>query len=369
MKKLSILSALVAVVFAVPSFSFAETVLRVSDSVTVAVDQKVDGDFYGLSTEGPVSLSGTIDGDAYVVGGSVTTNGRISSDLFAIGGVVQVHASVTDDIRIVGGEVTIAENVGGDVFVIGGVLTVLSSARIDGNVFFYGGKGELNGQVKGSVYGVVDSLRVDGSVGKDIDVQIGSKFVLGDRANVSGDVSYESFMEVVRAQNAVVVGDIVRNSPRTSTANPRGVLVPFLVYAFTVLVMYALLRNRLDTFVTKSMGQFTKNGLIGICAILLLPFAVLLTFATLIGAILGFMGLLMLLLLYVASIVFSAVLVGVLVEQIVTKQKQVTLLWTVVGIFVYSVLLLIPFVGPLIALMLMSVVMGSLLHTLYQKLF
>lgn len=370
MKRVTInLAILTFVLLLTPVLVSADTVLRVSERVTLAVDQKVEGDFYGLSTDAPMSLSGSILGDAHVIGGSITTNGTIGEDLFAVGGLAQVHASVTDDVRIIAGETTLAEEVGGDVFVLGGVLTVLSSAHIHGDIFFYGGKAEINGQVDGSVYGVADAIRVDGSVLGDVDVRVGSGLVVGDRGNIEGNVTYESATELRRAQNAVIVGEVVHNSPRNAVPEPRDAVIPFLIYAFTTLVMYALLRNHLSSFAEKSLAQLTQNGLIGIAGILVLPFAVLLAFVTIIGAVIGLLGLLSLLLLYMLSAILSSVLLGVLVEQLIVKKRQVTLLWTMIGIVAYSILWLIPFIGPLATLILMAVTMGTLLRALSQKLF
>ena len=133
MKRFGIFCSALALLIT-PFAAQAETVLRISDSISLKVDETVEGDFYGAA--GPISLSGTVEGDAYVVGGSVTANGVIEEDLFITAGVAQVHATVTDDVRVLGGEVVIAEYVGGDVFVLGGLLSVLSSAKIDGNIFF-----------------------------------------------------------------------------------------------------------------------------------------------------------------------------------------------------------------------------------------
>ncbi|MDA8597202.1 hypothetical protein N9L26_02590, partial [Candidatus Pacebacteria bacterium] len=227
--------AVIALFLFAPVSASAETVLRISDSISLAADQTVEDDFYGIAgLYGPVSLSGSVEGDAYVFGSSVTINGPVDGDLAAAWGAVQVHASVTDDVRIFGGEVTIAEYVGGDVFVYGGSLNVLSSAEIAGDVFYYdilNGAAEINGTVGGSIFGNMHSLRVDGAVGGSIDVVV-DELVLGERADVTENVTYTSAADLVRAQNAVVAGEIIRNDAPVIPVNTREALVPLLMYAF-----------------------------------------------------------------------------------------------------------------------------------------
>lgn len=354
----------------VPLATNAETVLRISDSISLDDDQTVDGDFYGVAgIAGPVSLSGTIKGDAIAIGSGVTTNGSIEGDLFALGGTSNVHASVTDDVRIIAGEVTIAEHVGGDVFVLGGILTVLSSANIDGNVFFYGGEGEINGRVGGSVFGTSEMLRIDGPVGGTVDVRVARSLVIGDRADIGGDIRYESSNELTRAQNAVVVGDVVRNTPQAKSADPRGALVPILIYTFATLIVYALFRNQLQSLLSGSVTAFTRNGLIGIAGLLLLPVVVSILFLTVIGALVGVLGLLATLFLYLLSFVMSSLLAGILLQRMFRTRAELDLLWTLLGVFAITALFFIPFIGPALILVLMSVVLGTLLVSLYERFF
>lgn len=370
MKHLRIALLLCAVGLVIPGLVHAETVLRVSDSVSVAVDQVVNGDFYGFAGfAGPVSISGTVKGDALMIGSSVTANGSIEADLFAVGGSAQMHASVTDDVRVIAGDITIAEHVGGDVFVLGGVLTVLSSATIEGNIFFYGGKGEINGRVGGSIYGTSEQLRVDGPVAGGVDVTVARSLVIGDRADIGADIRYESPNDIVRAPNAVVVGDIVKNTARNEVANPRTALIPFLIYAFTALIIYALFRTRVQSLTQQALHEFTKNGLIGVAGMFALPFVVSFLFVTVIGAVVGLLGLFALIFLYLLSFILASALIGLLMERSIKHTNTLSIVWMVVGIITTTGVLMIPIVGPVVLIVSMSVVLGTLLLRLYRGLF
>ncbi|MFT5036808.1 MAG: hypothetical protein ACI9VM_000373 [Candidatus Azotimanducaceae bacterium] len=368
MKNVSIFGLFLTIFLVVPvAHSSADTALRMNDSITLSVDQTVEGDFYGFSgLAGSVSLSGSIEGDATVFGTTVTTNGLISGDLLALSGTAQVHASVTDDVRIVAGEVTIAEYVGGDVFVLGGILNVLSSAQIDGNIFFFGGQGKIEGVVGGSIFGTSEILRIDSAVAGSVDVTVMQSLVMGEKADITGDVTYESRNEMVRAQSAVIVGDVVRNAHTIGSVNPKDALVPFLVYAFSTLIMYLIFRGRLLKLLSDANTSFTRNGLIGAAGVFFLPAAVVLLLVTIIGSVVGLLGSLVVLAMYTSALLFVPIFVGFLIKLVISKKEEVTLLGTLGGIVVTELLFLVPIAGPIIAIALTIVLLGTILTYLYD---
>jgi cytoskeletal protein CcmA (bactofilin family) len=223
-----ILLALV-VVFPLQMVS-AETIVRTGDSVSLAQNQTVEGDFYGLGST--VALSGTVTGDALIMGGTVTVNGSVAQDLFAVGGTVNVSAPISDDVRIISGDVTISEPIAGSVVVVGGRLNILSSATIGGDVLFYGGDATIEAEVGGKVLGNAERIRIDGVVKGGVDVT--SPFLtLGERADITGDVRYVSQAELTRAAGAVVTGSVSKNDiPQASgsvATDLRAAAIMFLI--------------------------------------------------------------------------------------------------------------------------------------------
>ena len=356
----------IAVALSVPVVSSAETAVRTGDSVSVTADQTVNGDFYGLAET--ISISGAVEGDAHMVGGKLTVNGSIAEDMFAISGVTEVHATVTEDVRVIGGDVTIAEHVGGDVFVIGGSLKLLSTATVDGNVYFYGGDAELNGTISGSVFGAAERMRIDGPVGGDVDVQVALPLVLGDRANIEGNVQYTSGSEIVRAQNAVVVGDIQKESLSTDR-DTGGMFVSGIVYAFTALILYAIFRTRIIRIVRTGADAFVKDGLIGIIALFMLPIAIVFLMLTMIGAFLGVLALFLYIVLLLVATVLVSAFIGLMLERAIVKTSELGLLWMGIGIVVTVLMLAIPFVGPVVFMIGTATMFGAMIHRLYTHLF
>ena len=364
MKKYLLLLALT--ISAIPVAALAETVVRTGESVSIGNDQVVENDFY--VTAGNISMSGEIREDMYAVGGSVTVNGPVGADLTVLSGTTQVHAEVGDDVRVIGGEVVIADRVGGDVFVLAGVLKILSSASIGGDVYFYGGEADISGAVEGSIMGAADSVRVDSVVGNGIDMTVGRELTLGDKASVRGDVRYQSSSELTRSQDAEVDGSVVRSGVEEETESwAKDVpLVSSFVLIFAVLCAYLFFRERLQQLITELYTNPGRSGLFGLAVLFLVPIAIILTFVTVLGTLLGVIGLFAWLLLLCLSYVLTAVTIGALSFALVNKVPTVSLPSVVSGALLIQLLYFIPVIGALVVLICFVLTLGVLAYQIYQ---
>jgi cytoskeletal protein CcmA (bactofilin family) len=350
----------------VPLVASAETVLRAGDAVSVAADQKVENDFYAAA--GTVAMSGTVTGDMYAAGGNVTINGPIGADFTAAGGTVSVHAPVGDDVRIAGGDVTIADHVKGDLFVLAGSVTVLSSATIDGDIFFYGGEADISGAVGGSIMGTAERFRIDAAVKGDVDVSSTRALALGDRAAISGDVRYRSVADLERAQNAVVEGEIVKNDVPDDT-NDSGfgsALYAFIITLFAALAAYLLLKRELTVFASEALRNYGRSGVIGIATLVLSPIVLVLLMVTILGLMLGLFGIFAFAAGLVAAAVLTSVTMGAFISFLIIKRMEVNLLWIGVGTLALHTLLFVPIIGPLIVFVFFLLTLGNLAFSTYR---
>jgi len=358
----------VAIFLAAPAVSLAETVVRTGDSVSIGSDQIVESDFYAAGKS--VIHSGEVKGDMYAAAASVTVNGPVGSDLTVIGGTTHIHSDIQDDVRIVSGEAVIAGKVVGDVFVIGGVLKVLSSASIEGSVFFYGGEAEISGPVKGSIMGTAESFRIDSAVEGGIDVIASRALVLGDRASITGDIRYQSVTEITRAQQAVVVGEVVRNSGGvTPTDNDKFSLVPLFVLAFASLCLFLFFKDGLRVLVDNNLTLPSRAALIGLGTFFAGPPAAILMILTVLGSLIGFTLFLGLIVVYLITLPIMVIVIGGLVMRLALKDNTMSLITVMAGLIALVLLLLIPIAGPLLLLVAFVLTLGGLVYQAYRALF
>lgn len=355
------LGAILALTFILPLSATAETVVRTGNSVSIGVSQVVEDDFY--ASAGSVTHSGEVRQDMYVVAGSVTVNGPIGADLTALGGTVQVNAPIGDDVRVVGGEVVISGKVGGDVFVIGGLLKILSSAEIAGGVYFYGGEAEIEGVVKGSLMGRAESFTISGEVG-GVDVSA-VNLILGDKANVRGDLSYASVRELERAAGAIVEGDILRGTVTVEEDRGNASLIFVLSWIFTTLCVFLIFRSRFGELLREIKRDTARVGLVGLVAFVVAPILSFILLATVLGAWLGIIALLSTILIFLISWVILPILLGGYIMSYLTKGRVIDLLSVMVGVFTVIFLSYIPVIGGLLIFLSFLLVLGSLLYKLY----
>ncbi len=348
-----------------PSLVFAGPIVRSGKTVSVDADQVLEGDFYGAGNT--VLLSGEAQYDVYVAGGSITINSPVAEDLVIVGGTVQVHGVVEDDLRVAGGEVTIANDVRGDVAVFGGTLNVLSTASIDGDVLFFGGDLDISGDVKGSVFGFADTIRIDSSVGGDVDVTARSQFSLGSQAEVFGSVRYKSANDVARAQEAVVIGDLNREELSQASGSNRISVIAIFMLLFAAFTIFLLRKSYLQKVVDITKFSYGIQGIIGLVVFVVIPATSLLLMVSVLGFILGAVLLLSYIILILLTWVIAGVVLGTLVLQPLTKTTKVSLMSVIIGIILLEIIALIPFIGPLLVLVLLLVTMGGIVKIVYSR--
>lgn len=339
----------------------AQTVVRTGESVSIASDQLIAGDFYTAASI--LDISGEVSGDVLALSGQVTLNGTMSSDVLVVGGNVDIHGSVGDDLRILGGEVVIAEPVAGDVFVMGGTVRILSTATIGGDVLVYGGDVEISGPVAGDVLGRMNSLRIDGPIAGDVTVSAVA-LVLGERAAVSGSVQYESVDVLTRSQSASVTGEVTRNDPvfDDSSNNLQSAYVPVLVLLFSVLVWYMIGRTLLQKIVDRALVKSVRPALLGFITLLSAPLIIVILSVSVLGTLVGITAFFA----YMLAILLSLISVSALFGQLLMNlykgaPKKITPLTLVAGVIGINIVVLVPILGAVVIVGLTLITLGALI--------
>ncbi len=356
------------VVLLTPLSTYAGPIIRSGESISIDSTQVVKGDFYGLAPT--VTISGTAENDAYIAGGTVTINAPIQEDLTIVAGTAQIHGDVGDDLRVIGGEVILAKPVKGDVVVLGGTLTILSTAQVDGDILFMGGSLVVEGNVTGNIHGSADTVRINAEVGGDIMLNVSSLFTLGDRAKVLGAITYESRSDLVRAQDAEVIGDIRKTEVHIDTGSNflNMYLFELGILLFTASMLYLIGRGRVRQVVYLSMQTPAISGLIGLGLFVLVPFIGMVLMVSLLGLLVGSLIFFLYFNFLILSTVLAGVSLGCYFEKIVMKSTALTFRTICIGIFLFTLIGFIPYIGGLLMFATVMIVLGALGQTFYTTL-
>ncbi len=135
----------------------------------VVFDRAYD-DVMGMGEE--VTVTGTVQDNAFLMGQDVLTSAPLGGDLFA------------------GGEtITIDEPIAGDLYALGAEVVLGPRASVGGDVYGLSGELRLEGPVGGSVHVGAGRVELASTIGGDVELRIG-ELVIEPGARIDGDLDY-----------------------------------------------------------------------------------------------------------------------------------------------------------------------------------
>lgn len=358
-------ASMVAIVF---FFSTANAQERAGRSgsrsrVTVPASQVVNGDYFAFG--GTVEISGTINGDLYASGGQVVIDGTVNGDVLVAGGRVSLSGTVSQDVRAAGGQVTISGSVGRNLTVAGGQVELAPSTVVRGGLVAAGGNVDLSAPVTGAVKVAAGTLIVANRVGGNIDAAVGT-LRIASRADVQGDVNYWSRREASVSEGARIRGKIVRNVP---PERPR--LFPAAFFAWLGFVSINFLSTLiLGLLSVRFLPRFHQSVVttlkekpwaslgIGFVAAVVLPVVCSLLLATVVAIPIA---LILLTAFFIVLYWARIYAIGRIGEFILARLRPASSRASafVLGLFVYYLLAIIPFIGWLVVPLVMLFGLGA----------
>jgi len=335
----------------------------VRSPTTVSKSQVIDGDYFAFGES--VEISGTVNGDLYASAGQVIIDGRVNGDILVAGGKVSISGVVSQDVRAAGGNVTITGKIGRNLTVAGGNVELAPSAGVSGSVVAAGGSVDIAAPVGAAAKVAAGTLVVSNRVGGDIEAAVGTLRITS-MADIQGNVSYWSGEEAAVSEGARIQGKIVRNVP---TERPR--LIPAAIFAWLALVAASFVSTlilgllsirflpRFHQSVVTTLKERPWASLgIGFIAAVVIPFAcalLLMTFVAIPLALILLAAFLIVLYwgrIYVINRIGEAIL-----GRLRPNSGRVAAF--ILGMLVYYLLALIPFIGWFVVLLVILFGIGA----------
>ncbi|MCH7883512.1 hypothetical protein IIA95_03815 [Patescibacteria group bacterium] len=323
---------------------------------------------------GSVVINKKILGDLFSAGGSVNVAGEVENDLFAVGGNVSVSSPVGDDARLVGGNLVINAPIGGDVLAAGGTISISEGADIGGDFWAAGGVVNISSAVAGNVKIAGGEIFINGVIGGVVEVRADKKLTFGPQSRVTGPIVYYGRSEAI-VQDGAQVGPIEFKSVQKQKWFPiiAGLSIFFFLKLATVLIagliLLTLFRKTSLAIVSSVYNNFWTNLGVGIVGVFAVPIAATLLMVTVIGVYSGIVLIVWFTAVTLIGGLFAVMLTGAIIETWIKKKKEIQLSWFTVlwGVLAGGLLILIPFVGWLVVLLLYLVTFGAILRATKQK--
>jgi acetyltransferase-like isoleucine patch superfamily enzyme len=213
MKKLIGLFSLLFLWMVMPASVSAKVVIMETGTYTVEEGEVINDDLF-IGAES-VEILGTVNGDVYVGTATFTMDGDISGDLFVGAGTVNISGSIGDDLRIGSGNIYIQETTIGDGVSIGGGSIIIDKDTTIGGSFL-AGAGTLTSRasVGRNVMVGAGNVVINGPVGGEMRVA-GEKVQLGSDTVIQGDLTYDTGEnEIEFVEGATVSGAITKTKSK-----------------------------------------------------------------------------------------------------------------------------------------------------------
>jgi cytoskeletal protein CcmA (bactofilin family) len=194
----------------------------VGDLVLLTSETVIPGDLYAVGNQ--VRMEGEVRGDMVAaVTRDVLVTGTIDGDAVVVGGSLVIEGSVGGSVRVLSGSVEVRGTVGGDVLAGAGRVTVAETGSVGGDVITAAVSLDVAGEIGRGILGRVWRGLVSGGVGGNVELDARRLELAGD-AQIEGDVRYRSPSDLVVGDDVEVVGTVGRMS-NVPAVRARSVLV------------------------------------------------------------------------------------------------------------------------------------------------
>jgi len=362
-------SITVAGLFAWLPLTAAAADLRQGTDVTVGRTETVNDDIYAGA--GTISIEGTVNGNVIAGGGTITVSGNITRDLVVGGGTVNVTGHVGGSIIAAGGNLTLNGPVDHDIVATGGTIDIGSGATIGRDLVVAGGMATVSAPITRRVQMSSGNLTLRNRVGGDVRGRVDHLKL--DGAQIGGNLDYTSSNSVELVNGARVAGTTTRHAPTDSRGAGNGFLDWLReligIFALGVILIFLLPGITSRAIDTLRAQPWPSLG-IGAAILIIPPIVALIVF--IVGIIIGgwWLGVLLLpiwILVLAVGYVVSGFLVGRLLFARLGWAGYHDALALLGGLFVLTVVGLLPVLGGFVGLAALVFGAGALALTVSRR--
>ncbi len=307
-----------------------------------------------------VVLTAPVAGDFSAFGGSIITAAPVSGDELLIAGSISSRAQISGDFRAAGGSVNVEKPVAGDLVAFG--FSVYDTGHAGGSVFVAAANAALLNGASGPVTVYGNTVSLAGDFAGTVTVAASGHLTLAPGTVIRGKLSYEAPDTATIPASATVLGGITYKNasyiPDSGASRALALVsigVFLLVRILGALILAGLLAG-LFPKLAEAVAEYAYQArprsilltmLLGFAAFVVTPVLFLMLALTFVGIGLAFLLLFAYALLALLALMYAGILFGSMLVR--RFSGRVTVLWRdgVLGMLALSLIMLVPFIGPL----------------------
>lgn len=284
------------------------------------------------------------------VAGSVIVRGTVTGDVSAAAGDVHIDGTVEGDVDVAAGNVRITGAVDGDVNAGAGNVHLEDGGTVGGTFQVGAGNVQIDGRIDGNAIVGAETIQ------------------LGETASIGGSLRYDGSLQ---GNRDAVEGEVIHDPTLGSGISPA--LEPivsgvFAVYAFFLnlilgTILLALFPRFSDRVADRVATAPLRTGLIGLGVFVGIPLLLIALAITVVGIPLSIAGAFLFIFVAWIALVYGRFAVGAWLLSLVGYENRWVAL--ILGLFLGSILGLIPFVGGILNFLIFLLGLGALSYGLY----
>jgi hypothetical protein len=370
MKKIYIVSA--ALLILIPLTASAALIEK-GPSYTLLKDQTINTNIYAAGNN--ITMLGTANEDLMAAGGTIIIAGRVVKDASLAGGTIDIPGEVGEDARLAGGTMVLNGKVGGELVALGGQITVAPGAEVKKDSYIIGGNITVDGHIDQYLVIKGGTVEINGVIDGSVKVTASKKLTIGSNAVIGGALDYSAPQKAEIADGAKI-GGVTSYKQYILPKNTVGVngifafwfLAKFLMLLLAAVVVSLLFKKQMQTLVRHALPNFGKELLRGFIILVVLPVAIIISFVSIVGGILGAAALLLYIAIAMFGTILSPIILGAIPSKYIFKQANFEGNWksAIIGAIVLSVISAIPIAGGVVCFVFFLVGFGTIFNFIYK---
>jgi len=316
-----------------PASAFASET-RKGESVAVDRNETVKTDIFLMGDH--IRVDGNVDGDVFAFGHDVIVNGHVRGDVFAFAQQLQVNGQVDGNVRAGTNTLTIRGTVAKNVLTFDETVNLESNAKIAGSLTVFVDSLNLDGAVGRDILSMGKHIGINGKVDGAIQVR-GEALTIGSSAEIHGPIQYKGDKPPDVSPNAKLVSPVDFQKLEHKPHYMEGHYYVWQVIWLGAFVLFGLVLFQLmPQFSREAVANAERYGAsfgLGVLVFFGIPIAAIIACVTVVGLFVGISTFFI----WYASLYYAQLVVGALVGQWLMGRTNET--WPLIGRMVVGIVI------------------------------
>jgi hypothetical protein len=366
---IAVVMGAVAAALMLPQPAGAAEIRHKAESYVLAKDEVIKNDLILLGTANG-RIDGTVDGDLIFFGRSLEVNGHVTGDIIGFAQLCEVNGTVDGNLRIFANTLLLRGPVSKNVTVFAEHASFKNKSRVGGGaMLFVAGDATFAGRINRDLLGFIKSSTLDSYVGGDVSMR-SARMTVSSNAEVAGKFTYRGPVRPDISPQAKLASppEIHIEQRRPEYESPRFYWhfalqwgAGFIFGLVVLLLMPGFFRE-----VVRSSSRYGPALGFGALTLFAIPILAVITCITIVGLAVGIGALLLWIVAFYSAQIFVSAWLG---ETLLGPSSGTggTIGRMALGILIYKVARLLPYIGFFVVLGAVILGMGGIALALYNR--